>query len=82
MTADLEGQGRTVGIADIDGLAVLDIDDGHPAVPDEHPVEAAVIDGAPSALVKPKQQVGAGDQGVCDADVSAKVAPDDDVVAC
>ena len=59
----------------------MSVDDGHPAAVDEHPVEAAVVDGDPAALVEPQHQVGAGDQGVGDADVGAQITADDDVVA-
>ena len=62
-------------------LAVLDIDGGHPASVDEHPVEAAVVDGDPPALIEPQHQMRAGDQGMGDADIGAEVAADDDVVA-
>ena len=46
------------------------------------PVEAAVVDGHPSALVEAQHQVRPRDQRVGDADVGAQVAADDDVVAC
>ena len=82
VAADLEGQLRAVGIADVDGLAVLDVDGGHPAAVDVHAVEAAVVDRDPAALVEPQHQVRAGDQRMGDADVGAEVAADDDVVAC
>ena len=52
VAADLEGQRRTVGVADIDPLAVLDVDIRHAPIVDEHPVEAAVVDCDPSALVE------------------------------
>jgi hypothetical protein len=52
VAADLEGQRRTVGVADIYPLAVLDVDVRHAPVIDEHPVEAAVVDRDPSALVE------------------------------
>ena len=81
VAADLEGQPRAVGVADVDRLAVVDVDGGHPAAVDEHPVEAAVVDRDPAALVEPQHQVGARDQGVGDADVGAKVTADDDIVA-
>ena len=81
MAADLEGQLRTVGVADVEALTVVDVDDGHPPAVDVHPVEAAVVDGDPPALVEPQHQVGAGDQRMCDTDVGAQVTADDDVVA-
>jgi hypothetical protein len=81
-SADLEGHRRTVRIADIDPLAVLDIDDRHASVVDVQPVEAAIVDGDPSALVESQHQVYPGDQRMCDADVRAQVTADDDIVAC
>jgi hypothetical protein len=82
VAADLEGQRRTVGVPDIDSLAVLDVDIRHAPVVDEHAVEAAVVDREPSALVESHDQVCSGDEGVPDTDVCPQVTPDDDVVAC
>jgi hypothetical protein len=82
MVADLEGQPWAVGVADVDLLAVLDVDGGHPAPVDEHSVEAAVVDGRPAALVEPQNQMCPGYQRVRDAQVCAEVAADDNVVAC
>jgi hypothetical protein len=59
----------------------MDVGGRHPAAVDEHAVEAAVVDGNPSALVEPQQEVCPGDQGVRDANVGAEVASDDDIVA-
>jgi hypothetical protein len=56
---DLEGQLWPVGIPDVDGLAVVDVDDRHPVAVDERPVERAVVDRQPPALVEAQQQVGA-----------------------
>ena len=81
MAAHLESQPRPVGIADVDVQSVVNVDDGHPAAIDVHAVEAAVVDGNPAAVVEPQHQVGAGDQRMCDSDVSAEVAADHDVVA-
>jgi hypothetical protein len=52
VAADLESERRTVGVADVDPLAVLDVDIRHAPVVDEHPVEAAVVDRDPPALVE------------------------------
>ncbi len=81
MAADLERQQRPVGVADVELLAVGDVGGGHAATVEEHPVEAAVVDGDPPALVEPQHQMGTGDQGVGDADVGAQIPADDDVVA-
>jgi hypothetical protein len=78
---DLETQQRTIGIADVEGLTVVQVDRRDLPVVDVHPVEAAVVDGHPPALVEPQHKVCARDQRVCDADVGAKIATDDNVVA-
>lgn len=81
VAADLEDQQRAVRVADIDPLAVLDVDHRHATVVDVHPVEAAVVDGDPSALVESQQQMSPGDQGVPDADVRPQVTPNNHIVA-
>ena len=82
VAADLEGQRRAVRVADVDPQPVLDVDGRDPAAVDEQAVEAAVVDGDPSALVEAQHQVGPGDQGVGDAHVGAQVTADDYIVAC
>jgi hypothetical protein len=81
MPADLEAQAGPVGVADVGLQAVVNVDRRHPAPVDVQPVEAAVVDCDPAALVESQHQVGARDQRVCDADVGAKVTPDHNVVA-
>ena len=81
MPAHLEGQSRPVGVADVDLLAVLDVDGGHAATVDEHAVEAAVVDRHPAALIEPQHHVGSRDKGVGDTQVGAEVAADDDITA-
>jgi hypothetical protein len=81
MAADLERQAGAIGIADVDLLAVLDVDRGRPAPVDVHAVEAAVVDRDPAALVEPQYQVGARDQRVGDADIGTEVASDHDIIA-
>ena len=71
MATDLEGHRRAVRIADIDPLAVLDVDHRHAPVVDVETIEATVVDGNPSALVESQHQVYPGDQGVRDANVRA-----------
>jgi hypothetical protein len=78
---DLETQLRAIGIADVEALTVLQVNGWDLPVVDVHPVEAAVVDGDPPALVEPQHKVCARDQRVCDPDVGAKVAADDNVVA-
>jgi hypothetical protein len=81
MAADLERQARAVGIADVDLLAVLNVDGGYPAAIDVHAVEAAVVDRDPAALVEPQHQMRARGQRVGDTNVCAEVAADHDIVA-
>lgn len=82
MTADFEGQCRTIWVADIDLLTVLDIDARHSTVVDEKAVETTVVDGDPSALVEPEHQVRTGNKGVSNADIRSQVTSDDYIVAC
>ena len=77
MPPHLEDQSRAVGVADVDLLPVLDIHDRHPASVDEHPVETAVVDGDPPALIEPQHQMRAGDQGMGDAHIGAEDAAHD-----
>ena len=79
--SDLESHRRPVGLADVDGLAVVDVDHRHPLAVDEDPVERVVVDRHPPALVEAQQQVRAGDQRVGHAQVGAQVAADDHVAA-
>lgn len=82
MAAHLERQRRTVRIPDIDPQAVLDVDYRHPAVVDIEAIEAAVVDGDPTALVIPHDQMSAGDQWMGDSQIGTQVTPDDYIVAC
>ena len=82
VAADLEGQRRTVRVSDIDPQAVLDVDDRHTTVMDIQPIEAAVVDSDPSALVESHDQVCPRDQRVRDADIRAEVTPNDYIGAC
>ena len=81
MASDLERQSRPVRVADVDGLPVADVHRGHPAVLDEHAVEAAVVDRRPAAVVEAQHHMGARHQRMCDADVGSQVATDDHVMA-
>jgi hypothetical protein len=80
VASDLETQLRPIGIADVDGLAVVDVDHRRSTAVDECPVQRTVVDGLPAALVETQQQVRPGDQGVGDTHVGAQIASDDDVV--
>ena len=79
--SDFEGDPRPVGLADVDALAVLDVDLRHPLAVDEHPVERVVVDRHPAALVEAQQHMRTGDQRVGHPQVGAQVAADDDVAA-
>jgi hypothetical protein len=59
VTPDLEPQQWPVWIPDIEALAVADIDHRHPLSIDESPVQRAVVDGQPPALIETEQQMGA-----------------------
>jgi hypothetical protein len=80
VVADFEGQLRPVGVSDVDGLAVVDVDHRHPPAVDESPVQRTVVDRQPPALVEAQQQMGTRNQGVRDAHVGAQIAPDHHVV--
>ena len=79
--SDFEGHPRPVGLADVDALAVVDVDHRHPLAFDEHPVERVVVDRHPPALIEAQQHVRAGDQRVGHAQVGAQVTADDHVAA-
>jgi len=68
-------------IADVQAEPVGDVDRRDALIVDEHAVEAAVVDGHPAALIEAQHQMRSGDQRVGDADVGAKVASDDHVIA-
>ena len=72
MPAHLEREPRTVGTADVDLLAVGNVDRGHAAAVDVQAVEAAIVDSDPAALIEPQDEVGARDQRVRDADVGTR----------
>jgi hypothetical protein len=52
VATDLKGHCRTVGVSDVDPEPVQDVDGRHPPAVDIEPVEAAVVDSNPSALVE------------------------------
>jgi len=77
---DLECQLWPVGISDVDALAVVNVDHGHPPAVYESAVERTVVDRQPPALVEAQQQMGARNQRVRDPDVGPKIAPDHHVI--
>jgi hypothetical protein len=80
VASDLEGQLWPVGVTDVDGLAVVDVDHRHPAAADESSVERTVVDRQPPALLEAQQQMVARNQRVRDTHVGAKIAPDHHVM--
>jgi hypothetical protein len=71
VASDLESQLRPIGIADIDGLTVVDVDHRRPAPVDVGSVQRTIVDGQPAALIETQQQVCPGDQRMRDAYVGA-----------
>jgi hypothetical protein len=80
--SDLEDQARPVGVADVDALAVANVDHSCPSPVDERALLRSVVNRQPPALIEAQQQMHAGDLGVRDAHVGAQVTPDDDIVTC
>jgi hypothetical protein len=78
---DFERQQWPVGIADVDALAVVEVDDWHPPTVSESAIQRTVVDRQPPALVVAQQQMGARNQGVRNPHVGPEVAPDHHVVA-
>ncbi len=81
LRADGKGQPRSPGIADVDALAVVNVDDGHPVAVQVGPVERTVVDCQPPSLIEAQDQVRPRDSGIRDAHVGLGVAPDDHFVA-
>jgi hypothetical protein len=79
--AELEGQPRSGGVADVDALAVVDIDHRHPVAIDIGSVQGTVVDRQPTALVEAQDQMRTGNARIRDAQVSVQVTPDDHLVA-
>jgi hypothetical protein len=69
-----------VGVADVDGLAVVDVDYRHPTPVDVGAVQRTVVDCEPAPLLEAKQQMGARDERMGDAHVGAQVASDNHVM--
>ena len=82
VVADLERKLWPVGIADVDALAVVDVDHRHPAAVDVGAVQRTVVDGQPAPLIEAQQQMSTRDQRMRDAHVGAQIAPDHHVMAC
>jgi hypothetical protein len=70
---DLERQPGPVGIAEIDALPIADVNRWDPAIVDENPVQAAVVERHPSALIliEAQDDVRPRYQRIGDADVCA-----------
>ena len=61
LRSDRERQPRSLRVADVDALAVVDVDDRHPVAVDIGSVQRAVVDRQPAALLEPHDQVCPGD---------------------
>ena len=70
------------GFPTCDALPVVDVDHRHPVAVEIGPVQRAVVDRQPAALVEAQDQVRAGYPRVGDAQVGMQVAADDHLVAC
>jgi hypothetical protein len=68
-------------VSDVDALAVVNVDDRHPVAVDVGPVQRAVVDRQPPALIEPQYQVRAGDPRIGNPQVGVQVTPDDHLVA-
>ena len=79
--AHFEGDPRTVGLADVDRLAVVDVDDRNPLPVEVDAVQRVVVDRQPPPLIEAQQHVRAGDQRVRHAQVGPEVAAHDHVAA-
>jgi hypothetical protein len=55
VVTDLEPKLRSVWIADVDGLAVVNVDYRHPTPIYVGPIQRAVVDGEPAPLVETQQ---------------------------
>lgn len=80
VVSDLERQLWAVGVADVDDLAVLDVDGRYPPAVDERSIQRTIVDRHPPALVETQQQVRTRDQRMRDPHVGAQIASDDHVV--
>jgi len=81
VASDREGQTRPVRPADVNALAIADVDHPHPATVDEYPRRRPVVDRYPFALFETQQQVRAGDYWVGNAHVGTKVTSNHDITA-
>ncbi len=79
---DLEGQPRPGGIADVDDLAVMEVENRHAIAVEVRSVERTVVDRQPPALVEAQDQVRAGDARVRNAQVGVQITPNDHFIAC
>jgi hypothetical protein len=79
--SDLEGQPGPLRIADVDALAVVQVDHRHPVAVDVRSVQRAVVDRHPAALIEAQDQVRAGYPGIRDAQVGVQITPDDHLMA-
>ena len=67
MTSDVENEPRPIRQAEVEALAVPNIERRHPLAVGEYPVLAVVVERDPPAVVEAQQHVRAGDERVRDA---------------
>lgn len=77
----LEAQERTVGVSDVQALAVIDLDHGYATAVDERLVQRIVVDRQPSALIETQEEMSTRDQRMGDPHIGAQVSSDHHVVA-
>lgn len=82
LRSDGEGQPGSLGVSDVDALAVVQVDDRHSIAVDVGPVQRPVVDCQPAALVEAQDQVRTGYPRVGDAQIGVLIASDDHFLAC
>jgi hypothetical protein len=82
LRSDRKRQPRSLRIPDVDGLPVVDVDHRHPVSVEVGPVQRAVIDRQPAALIEPHDQMCARYPRVRDPQIGMHIPADDHLVAC
>ena len=73
--AEFERQPRTLGIAEMNGLAAANVHGIHPPPPEKHSVPAVVVGRDPAAVEAAQQHVGPGDRRMRQTHVGPHIAP-------
>jgi hypothetical protein len=82
LRSDRERQPRSLRVPDVDGLPVVDVDHRHPVSVEVGPVQRAVIDRQPAALIEAHDQMCARYPRVRDPQIGMRIPADDHLVAC